>query len=222
VHDIIARRYKLIVFDWDGTLADSAAIIAEAIQAACREIGQPVPDDVTARYVIGLGPGSAARHAAPGLAPEAYPALSAAYRKHYLARESEVSLFDGTREMLSELALQGYLLAIATGKSRAGLDQALARSGLTGFFDGTRCADEDFPKPHPAMLQTLMSKLQSAPDRTLMIGDTTHDVELARNAGAHALAVSYGAHDPALLLSCGPLETVHSIAELRQWLRMRG
>jgi phosphoglycolate phosphatase len=222
VRSVTPRRYDVIVFDWDGTLADSAAIITSAIQAACREIGQPVPDEATARYVIGLGLDGAARHAAPGLAPEDYPMLSAAYRKYYMARECDVSLFAGARELLLELAERGYALAIATGKSRVGLDQALCRSGVAGFFNATRCADEDAPKPHPAMLRTLMSTLRSSPDRTLMIGDTTHDVELARNAGVDVLAVSYGAHDAAALVACGPLGMLSSIAELRDWLRMRG
>jgi phosphoglycolate phosphatase len=222
MRETASRRYELLVFDWDGTLADSTGVIAAAIQEACRELGQPVPDDDTARYVIGLGIVHAARHTAPALPPEAYPLLSAAYRKHYLAREDEVCLFDGVRELLSELVARGFLLGIATGKSRAGLDEALARCGLESVFDATRCADEDFPKPNPAMLQRLMSDLQSSPDRTLMIGDTTHDIELARNAGAGALAVSYGAHEAAALKFSGPMGMVGSIAELREWLRKFG
>jgi phosphoglycolate phosphatase len=181
-----------------------------------------VPDEESARFVIGLGPGPAARHVAPALAPEHYPALSAAYRRHYLARESEVCLFDGVRELLSELSSRGFLLAVATGKSRAGLDHALARSGLTGVFDATRCADEDFPKPHPAMLLRLIDELQCSPQRTLMIGDTTHDIELARNAGTDALAVAWGAHDAASLQAFGPLDMLRSIAELREWFLARG
>ena len=181
-----------------------------------------MPDDVTARYVIGLGLAGAARHAVPELEPAEYPRLSEAYRTHLLRRQHEVLLFDGVPELLHELSAQSYLLAIATGKSRAGLNEALARSGLTNLFNATRCADEDQPKPHPAMLQRLMSDLVQLPDRTLMIGDTTHDVELARNAGTDALAVSYGAHDAASLACCGCLDTLHSVADLRAWLREFG
>ena len=213
-----ARRFGLIVFDWDGTLADSTSIIAASIQAACCDIGQPVPDDAAARYVIGLGFTAAARHVAPALAPERYAMLSAAYRDHYMAREAAIPLFAGARELLDELAEAGYLLAVATGKSRAGLDHALTRNGLQGMFHATRCADEGMPKPHPEMLLSLMSLLGTTSERTLMIGDTTHDLDLARNAGTCALAVAYGAHERMSLAQRNPVATVDSIGTLRQWL----
>jgi phosphoglycolate phosphatase len=212
----------MLVFDWDGTLADSTALIAASIQAACRDLGEPVPDDDAARYVIGLGFGSAVEHVAPALAQAHYPAFSAAYRSHYLLREPEIPLFAGVRDLLHDLDAEGYLLAIATGKTRAGLDSALARNDLGGVFHATRCADEGRAKPHPDMLLNLMSSLCAAPDRTLMIGDTSHDIELARNAGAGALAVSYGAHSHETLARCAPLATVTSVAELRAWLGANG
>ena len=217
-----SRRFGLLVFDWDGTLADSTALIAMSIQAACRDLGEPVPDDAAARYVIGLGFGSAVGHVAPGLAQTRYPAFSAAYRGHYQQREPEIALFAGARELLRDLDAEGYLLAIATGKSRAGLDSALARNDLRGVFHATRCADEGFAKPHPDMLLNLMSLLGTSSDTTLMIGDTSHDMELAHNAGARALAVSYGAHSHETLARCAPLATVASVAELRAWLRANG
>jgi phosphoglycolate phosphatase len=213
------RRFRLLVFDWDGTLADSTAIIANALQLACRDLELPVPDDPTARFVIGLGLVDALRHVAPTLASADYPRLSERYRHHYLARDSEIPLFSGAREMLDELEARGFLLAIATGKSRVGLTRALAQQGLAHRFCASRCADEGFAKPHPDMLLNLMDCCGVGPAETLMIGDTTHDLQLARNAGANALAVTYGAHSHAGLADLSPLGTVASIAELAAWLR---
>ena len=217
--DFAARRFRLLVFDWDGTLADSTAIIADALQQACRDIGEPVPGDAEARYVIGLGLTDALRHVAPGLPQQRHPDLVARYRFHYLARDPSIPLFPGARQMLAELDVAGFVLGVATGKTRAGLDHALAQHGIGGYFAATRCADEGFAKPHPGMLLHLMEQVGARPDETLMIGDTTHDLELARNAGVAALAVGYGAHPPAGLALLRPLATVHSIPELRSWLR---
>jgi len=213
------RRFRLLVFDWDGTLADSTAIIAGALQQACRDLGLPVPDDAAARFVIGLGLVDALRHVAPSLPSADYPRLSERYRHHYLARDPEIPLFTGAREMLDELDARGFLLAIATGKSRVGLTRALAQQGLAHRFCASRCADEGFSKPHPDMLLNLMDCCGVQARQTLMIGDTTHDLELARNAGASALAVTYGAHTHEGLAGLAPLATVASIAELAAWLR---
>jgi len=217
--DFARRRFRFVVFDWDGTLADSTAIIAAALQQACRDIGEPVPGDADARYVIGLGLTDALRHVAPGLPRHRHPELVARYRHHYLARDPSIPLFPGARQMLAELDVAGFVLGVATGKTRAGLDHALAQHGIGGYFAATRCADEGFAKPHPGMLLHLMEQVGARPDETLMIGDTTHDLELARNAGVAALAVGYGAHPPAGLALLRPLATVHSIPELRSWLR---
>ena len=213
------RQFRLLVFDWDGTLADSTAIIAGAIQQACRDLELPAPDDAAARFVIGLGLTDALRHVAPTLPAADYQKLSDRYRHHYLARDPEIPLFKGAREMLDELDARGFLLAIATGKTRDGLTRALQQQGLVHRFIASRCADEGFPKPHPDMLLTLMQRCGVAPVETLMIGDTTHDLELARNAGARALAVTYGAHTSAGLAGLSPLATVTSIAELAAWLK---
>ena len=212
------RRYRLLVFDWDGTLADSTSIIATALQAACRDVGEPVPDDVSARFVIGLGLADALAHVAPALPVERHPELSARYRHHYLARDAQIPLFEGAAELLAHLHSEGFMLAVATGKTRVGLDRALAGCALGERFHATRCADEGRPKPHPDMLLHLMERLGVAPGETLMIGDTTHDLELARAAGVDAVAVAYGAHESLGLAAARPLATVHSIAELRAWL----
>ena len=222
MRDLDQRRFRLLVFDWDGTLSDSTTVIAEAIQSACRDLGEPVPDDAAARYVIGLGLTDALSLVAPGLPQSRYSELTVLYRRHYLAREDDIPLFAGASALLSELEAAGYLLAIATGKSRMGLSRVLARSGLARRFHATRCADEGFPKPNPDMLLHLMDRLAVAPEETLMIGDTTHDLELARNAGTSSLAVAYGAHDLEGLARLAPLATVHSIAEMREWLARNG
>jgi phosphoglycolate phosphatase len=213
------QRFRFIVFDWDGTLADSTSLIADSIQRACRDIAEPVPDDATARYVIGLGLADMLRHIAPGLPPERHFELTARYRQHFLSRDAEIPLFDGIRELLADLDAAGFLMGVATGKSRAGLSRALAQQGIERRFVATRCADEGMPKPHPDMLLNLMDRTGFAPAETLMIGDTTHDLQLARNAGTAAIAVSYGAHPPDGFAELEPLATVDSVAGLRGWLR---
>ena len=212
------RRFDLIVFDWDGTLFDSTMLIVRCIQAACRDIGVAVPSDEAAAYVIGLGLHDALQHAVPGLPPARYPELGRRYRHHYLASQDDLVLFPGTLDMLQALKARSHLLGVATGKSRRGLDEALAQSQLRGMFDATRTADETAGKPDPLMLQQLMDELGTAPERTLMIGDTTHDLLLARNAGTARVAVSYGAHDTAAFAEHQPLCVAHSTRELHDWL----
>jgi phosphoglycolate phosphatase len=212
------RRFDLIVFDWDGTLFDSTMLIVRCIQAACRDIQVPVPSDEAAAYVIGLGLHDALQHAVPGLPEARYPELGQRYRHHYMASRDALVLFPGTLDMLQALKGRQHLLAVATGKNRRGLDDALAHSQLQGMFDGTRTADETASKPHPLMLQELMLEFNVPPDRTLMIGDTTHDLQLAINAGTARVAVSYGAHEPQAFAAHAPLFVAHSTAELHAWL----
>lgn len=213
------QQFDLIVFDWDGTLMDSTAHIARSIQAACRDLGLPVPADDAARYVIGLGLRDALQIAAPTLDPADYPRLAERYRFHYLIKEAQTELFAGVRELLAELRGEGYLLAVATGKSRVGLNRALDEVRLTSVFDGTRCADETFSKPHPAMLHELTRELGQDLERTLMIGDTTHDLQMASNAGAAGVAVTYGAHSVDALVKLEPRFVAESIGALGDWLR---
>jgi phosphoglycolate phosphatase len=212
------RQYDLIVFDWDGTLFDSTALIVRCIQASCRDLEVDVPDDRQAAYVIGLGLEDALRCAAPGLARERYPELGARYRHHYFARQHELTLFAGIVPLLHALKNRNHWLAVATGKSRRGLDEALRSSRLHGLFDATRTADETASKPDPRMLIELMREFDAAPERTLMIGDTTHDLQMAANAGAASVAVSYGAHEPAAFAAHAPVAVTHSTAELHDWL----
>jgi phosphoglycolate phosphatase len=212
------RRFDLVVFDWDGTLFDSTGLIVQCIQSACRDIGQRVPSDEDAAYVIGLGLHDALKHAAPGLPPERYPELGARYRHHYFARQHELVLFPGTLEMLHALKARNHWLAVATGKGRRGLDDALAHSQLHGLFDGTRTADETAGKPNPLMLNQLMREFGVDPQHTLMIGDTTHDLQLAANAGTASVGVSYGAHDPEAFAALQPLFVAYDTRSLHDWL----
>jgi phosphoglycolate phosphatase len=212
------KKFDLIVFDWDGTLMDSTTTIVQCIQAAAKDLGLPIPDDKAASYVIGLGLQDAMQAALPDLDPKFYPRMVERYRYHYLAKDQGLALFDGVREMLSELSQQGYFLAVATGKSRVGLNRALDAAKLLSLFDATRCADETFSKPHPAMLQELTRELGQDMKRTVMIGDTTHDLQMASNAGAAGIAVHYGAHPEHELQVFSPLYAANSVAELHAWL----
>lgn len=215
----MAKRFDLLVFDWDGTLLDSAGAIVAAIQAACRDLELPEPSDERARHVIGLGLGEALRHAVPELPEQRYPQMVDRYRHHYLSRDQELRLFDGAAELVAELADAGFALAVATGKSRVGLDRALKASGLGAYFQASRCADECFSKPHPQMLEELMQEFAVAPERTLMIGDTTHDLQMALNAGVASLGVAYGAHPAAALDALAPLARLQKVEDLAAWLR---
>lgn len=212
------KQFDLIVFDWDGTLMDSTATIVKCIQAAARDLGLPIPDNKAASYVIGLSLQDAMQAALPGIDPKYYPRMVERYRYHYLSQDQGLTLFDGVREMLSELSQQGYFLAVATGKSRVGLNRALDAVKLLSIFDATRCADETFSKPHPAMLQELTRELGQDMKRTVMVGDTTHDLQMAINAGAGGIAVGYGAHSDAELLALEPLYSAGSVPELHAWL----
>lgn len=217
-----SRQFDLIAFDWDGTLFDSTALIARCIQQAVVDVGGALPSERDASYVIGMGLMQALAHAAPDVPKERYPELGARYRHHYLARKDDLSLFDGVLELLTELRQRQHCLAVATGKSRHGLDDALQTAELKGLFDGSRTADETAGKPHPRMLLELMSEFGVSPQRTLMVGDTTHDLQMARNAGCASVAVSYGAHEPEAFHALQPLFVAHSVSELQAWLINHG
>jgi phosphoglycolate phosphatase len=212
------RQFDLIAFDWDGTLFDSTAIIVRCIQQAVADVGGNVPTDQAASYVIGMGLMEALAHAAPDVPQERYAALGTAYRKHYLAHQNDLSLFDGVLPMLADLRERHHWLAVATGKSRRGLDDVLHSKQLKGVFDGSRTADETAGKPHPRMLHELMREFGTEPERTLMIGDTTHDLQMAVNAGCASVAVSYGAHTIEGFEALKPRAIVHSVGELHRWL----
>ncbi len=212
------KRFDLIVFDWDGTLMDSTATIVTCIQAAAKDLGLPVPNASASAQVIGLGLMEAMQAVLPDVDAKYYPKMAERYRYHYLSRDHELPLFPGVREMLDDLSQQSYFLAVATGKSRVGLNRAMNSANLLAMFDATRCADETFSKPHPAMLVELTRELGQDLQRTLMIGDTTHDLLMANNAGVAAVAVEYGAHEKSELLSLNPLYSADTVQALHQWL----
>ena len=213
------KQFDLIVFDWDGTLMDSTATIVKSIQAAARDLGLPIPSREAASHVIGLGLAEAMQVAlGPEVDPKYYPRMVERYRYHYLTKDHELTLFDGVPEMLASLTQQGYFLAVATGKSRVGLNRALNAARLLTTFAATRCADETFSKPHPAMLQELTRELGQDLKRTVMIGDTTHDLLMAQNAGAAGIAVEYGAHPLDQLTACQPIFSARDVPALHAWL----
>ena len=212
------RQFDLIAFDWDGTLFDSTQIITRCIQLAVADVGGTVPTQEAAAYVIGMALMSALAHAAPDVPKEKYPLLGERYRHHYMAHQDDITLFEGVLPMLQALRERHHWLTVATGKSRLGLNEALRSAELVGVFDGSRTADETAGKPSPLMLQELMREFGVAPERTLMIGDTTHDLQMALNAGCPSVGVSYGAHDHSAFKSLNPLFVAHSVAELQDWL----
>lgn len=213
------RRFDLLVFDWDGTIVDSTAMIASCIQKAAADLGLAVPTLERASHVIGLGLMDALSRAVPDLPVSRVDEFSARYRHHYFACEPDIVLFEGIRALLIERAEAGLPLAIATGKSRRGLARAFEATGLGQYFESSRCADETHSKPHPAMLLELADELNVAPERTVMIGDTTHDLQMADAAGAGAVGVTYGAHSREQLAVLAPLMLAGSVEELHRWLR---
>jgi phosphoglycolate phosphatase len=216
-----SRRFDLIAFDWDGTLFDSTALITRCIQRAVKDVGGTVPSDKDAAYVIGMGLMQALAYAAPDVPADKYPLLGARYKHHYSLHQNDITLFAGVLEMLGRLKTRQHLLTVATGKSRSGLNEALRDVKLQGIFDGSRTADETAGKPHPLMLQELMMEFGVAADRVLMIGDTTHDLQMAVNAGCASVAVGYGAHAPDSFDAHQPLAIAHSVAELDAWLQAK-
>jgi phosphoglycolate phosphatase len=188
------------------------------IQRAVLDVGGRKPSDKAAAYVIGMGLMQALAHAAPDVPRERYAELGARYRHHYIAHQNDLSLFDGVLPLLDELKARHHWLAVATGKSRRGLDDVLDAVQLKGMFNGSRTADETAGKPHPLMLQELMREFGTEPQRTLMIGDTTHDLQMAINAGCPAVGVSYGAHESVEFESLKPLFVAHSVSDLHEWL----
>ena len=214
----VPERARLIVFDWDGTVVDSIFAIAEAIRRAAADLGLPVPTEQQARHVIGLGLGDALRLAVPGLPAEQAQNFVNRYRYHYLIAGGADRPFDGIGPMLTGLRDSGRVLAVATGKSRRGLERAFEQTGFGSLFIASRCGDEGHPKPHPWMLESLAEETGIAPSDMLMIGDTSHDIGMARSAGSRAIGVAYGAHDLRELERARPDWIVDSVTQLRQLL----
>jgi len=212
-------KYQLLVFDWDGTLMDSAARIVSSLTAAFADVGAKAPAQERCRDIIGLGLEEAMQRLWPESNDEQRARLIGRYRHHYLdADTTPTPLFPGAADVIAALREAGYLLAVATGKSRRGLDSALEQSGLGRWFHATRCGDETFSKPHPQMLLELLDELGVAASDCVMIGDTEYDVQMAHNAGVDAVAVCYGVHAPERLLALQPRACLPAIEALPDWL----
>lgn len=211
-------RYRLVVFDWDGTVVDSTGLIAECIQLTAADCGLEVPSTSAAKHIIGLGIRDSISHLFPTLDAASVERFAVRYREHYVPRDGEVRLYEGIENVLSGLAHRERFLGVATGKPRRGLERAFDHCGLRRHFHFTRCADEGWPKPHPDMLEKLMAFTGVEPAETLMIGDTTHDLEMAAAAKCDAVAVSYGAHPTDWLRTAPHRYLAHSVEELNLWL----
>ncbi len=211
-------HYSLVIFDWDGTIMDSTHSIVAAIQAACRDMGLPVPSDAQASWVIGLSLDEALHRAVPDLTASQLPRFLERYRIHYLLKDPELRMFDGIPAMLDSLKASGVMMAVATGKSRVGLDRVLDGMNLRHYFGASRTADETFSKPHPRMLQEILEELDVAPSDAIMVGDTSHDIQMAQAAQIDSIAVTYGAHTAEELAGCHPTFIAQTPLQLSEFL----
>ena len=212
------KQFDLIVWDWDGTLADSTSMITNAILKAAAEVGLPALTPQVASSIIGLGLRESIQALYGDLPAEQAQALASHYNINYYAGESEIPLFVGAAETIIALNKKGFKLAVATGKGRRGLNLALAHCGLGKQFHATRTVDECFSKPHPQMLDELMDQLVVLPERTLMIGDTSYDLHMAKNAGVSAVGVTYGAQTVEQWQNFSPIQQFNDFSSLSQWL----
>lgn len=212
------NRYKLIVFDWDGTLMDSTGHIVNCMQHAIKNLSFPALDDKEVRHIIGLGLYEAVQTLYPDHDINTLVPLAEEYRTIWLNNPVETPLFDNAYDLIARLNQQDCFLGVATGKSRQGLNKVLKSSRLGTFFHATRCADECHSKPHPQMLEELMDYLGVLPQETIMIGDTEYDLIMAHNAGADSLAVTSGAHDAETLKTCKPKAILDDLYQVELWL----
>ncbi|MBA3695926.1 MAG: HAD-IA family hydrolase [Methylotenera sp.] len=212
------KQFDLIVWDWDGTLADSTAMITNAILKAAEQVGLPALTPQAASNIIGLGLRESIEALYGSLPAEKAQALATQYTANYYAGESEIPLFTGAADTIIELSKRGFKLAVATGKGRRGLNLALEHCGLGKYFHSTRTVDECFSKPHPQMLDELMDMLVTIPDRTLMIGDTSYDLQMAQNAGVRSVGVTYGAQKAEQWQHFNPIRQFDAFASLSKWL----
>ncbi|NEN75610.1 HAD-IIIA family hydrolase [Pelistega sp. NLN82] len=211
-------KFSLVVFDWDGTLMDSTHSIVVAIQNTCRDLGWTVPTDEQASWVIGLSLTEALKRAIPDLQDDQVNIFIDRYKYHYLLRDPDLRLFPGNMAILDELKAKGVMMAVATGKSRVGLNRALANHQLNPYFDATRTGEETASKPNPLMLNEIMDELNIPASEVVMVGDTTHDIELAKNAGVQSIAVTYGAHSKVELERAKPDFLVENVSALHRLL----
>jgi phosphoglycolate phosphatase len=212
--------YRLLVFDWDGTLIDSIGSIVACMHATVAELDLPAVDDDVVRGTIGLGLHETLEILLPGAGPDLHARVMECYRRHWLGGYADRHLLiRGAVEVLDELARDGYWLTVATGKSRRGLDRDLRRFGLADRFLASRTADETAGKPSPAMLFEILDELGVSGREALLVGDTVHDLRMAANAGVAAVAVASGSASPDELRGLGPLAVLPDVTHLPAWLR---
>jgi len=215
-------KYEVLIFDWDGTLCDSTGRIVDSMQRAAREVGLSGVPDSAVQNIIGLGLPEAIQTVWPEIAQDQMAPMKAAYARMFVTdSQVDMALFAGVESLLSR-QYGKRKLAVATGKSRKGLDRVLKDLGMTEAFDITRCADETRSKPDPLMLHEILSILGVEPQQALMVGDTTFDLDMANAAGMDSVAMSHGAHDKGALLACRPKVICHSIQELSNWIENNG
>lgn len=215
------KKYAAVIFDWDGTVMDSTHSIVSSIQLACEDLNLPKPSDSMAAWVIGLSLESALYRCVPQVTEQQMPDFLDRYKYHYFRSDHESKPFVGIADSLQQMRANKTLLAVATGKSRYGLDRAMGHANLNAMFDSTRTADETAGKPDPKMLYEILEEFNMQPDQVLMVGDTTHDVDMAHNAGVDSLAVTYGAHDPDTLKKSKPTQIVDTVSDLHAWVMPR-
>ena len=213
-------KYTTVIFDWDGTVVDSTYVIVDSIKKASRELGLEEPSDQKASWVIGLSLPKALLEVVPGLTEQRMNDFIAAYRKYYFTADPDLKMFDGVLPLIKGLREQGLQTAVATGKSRFGLNQALENHGIRDLFDITKTADQTQSKPHPLMLQEIFDELMVEPSECVMIGDTSHDIQMAHNAKCDSIAVSYGAHTLQEISQANPSYIAHNVTELGHLLNM--
>jgi phosphoglycolate phosphatase len=212
------KRYELLIFDWDGTLIDSEANIVSCMQAAMTDLNLPILSNEAIKNIIGLGLQEALTTLYPDIDLPLANRLTDRYRFHFLTSEPSEP-FQGVAETLVHLNEAQYLMAVATGKGRKGLDKALSVTGYDTLFHASRCADETRSKPHPQMLLEILDFLGVDAKQALMIGDTEYDINMAKNAGMDSIAVTYGVHERERLSQCKPNNMIDSFEELIAWLK---
>lgn len=214
----MAKQFDLIIWDWDGTVADSTGMIAMSILKAADKVGLPKLTLAKASSIIGLSLNEAIRNLYGDIPPQQAAHLAAEYRKNYYAGENDILLFDGIADTIKTLSHRGYKQAVATGKGRRGLNQALKNTGLGQYFQGTRTVDECFSKPHPQMLDELMDDMVAMAERTVMIGDTSYDLQMAQNADIRSIGVTYGAQSAGQWGDLNPIAQFDDSLSLGKWL----
>lgn len=212
------KQFDLIVWDWDGTIADSTGLISQALIKAAEQAGLPGLTEVRARSIIGLGLRESIEVLFGDIPEFQAQSLAANYNRNYYTNENNILLFEGIADTIIAIDRKGCKQAVATGKGRRGLNTALQQSGLAKCFNATKTVDECFSKPHPQMLDELMDELVVMPERTLMIGDSQYDMQMGKNAGVNTAAVSYGSQTAEHLQQYSPDYLFHDVATLSAWL----